>query len=94
VSRWLRVLGALILMTGLTTAGVAGWHLTRDTAFADAAAAYARHPDHPLFGADYYRAAAWHYGLVALVVGGLMTGLIAGNVLLGLGEVLRRLPPR
>jgi hypothetical protein len=94
VSAWLRALGAVVLVMGLATAAVAGYHLTRDTAFADAAAAYARHPEHPLFAADYYRAAAWHYGLVAFILGGLLIGLIAGSALLGLGEVLRRLPRR
>ena len=94
MSRWLRGLGTVVLVLGLTTAAVAGWHLTRDTAFADAAAAYARHPEHPLFEADYYRAAAWHYGLIAFVAGGLLIGLIAGSALLGLGTVLHRLPRR
>src|SRR5262249_40564943 len=94
VSGWLRVLGTLVLVLGPAPAAVAGWHLTRDTAFADAAAAYARHPEHPLFEADYYRAAAWHYGLIAFVVGALLIGLTAGSALLGLGEALRRLPRR
>jgi hypothetical protein len=94
VSGWLRVLGTLVLVLGLATAAVAGWHLTRDTAFADAAAAYARHPEHPLFEAAYYRAAAWHYGLIAFVVGGLLIGLTTGSALLGLAEALRRLPRR
>jgi hypothetical protein len=94
VSGWLRTLGLLVLAAGLVTATVAGWHLTRDVAFAEAAAAYARHPEHPLFQADYYVAAARHYGLVALVVGGLLTGLAGGSTLLGLGEALRRLPRR
>lgn len=94
MSGWLRALGTVVLLVGLATAAVAGWHLTRDTTFADAAAAYARHPEHPLFEADYYRAAAWHYGLVAFVVGGLLIGLAAGSVLLALGETLRRLPRR
>lgn len=94
MSRWLRGLGTVVLVLGLTTAAVAGWHLTRDTVFADAAAAYARHPEHPLFEVDYYRAAAWHYGLIAFVAGGLLIGLIAGSALLGLGTVLHRLPRR
>jgi hypothetical protein len=94
VSGWLRALGVVVLLGGLATAAVAGWHLTRDTSFADAAAAYARHPEHPLFEADYYRAAAWHYGLVAFVVGGILVGLTAGSALLALGETLRRIPRR
>jgi hypothetical protein len=94
VSGWLRALGALVLVAGLMTACVAGWHLTRDAAFAEAAAAYARHPEHPLFEAEYYRAAVWHYGLVGFVIIGIVGGLIAGSTLLGQGETMRRLPPR
>jgi len=94
VSTWLRALGALILLAGLATAAVAGWHLTRDTAYAEAAAAYERHPGHPLFQADYYVAAIRHYGLMALIAGGLLVGLGGGSALLGLGEILRRLARR
>ena len=94
MSRWLRALGAVLLTLGLATATVAGWYLARDTAYADAADAYSRHPGHPLFQADYYLAAATHFGLLALVVGGLLVGLAGGSALLGLGEVLRRLSRR
>jgi hypothetical protein len=94
VSGWLRALGAVVLVLGLGTAAVAGWHFTRDTQFAEILAAYERHPEHALFQADYWLAAARHYGLLALGVGGLLFGLAAGSALLGLGEVLHRLPRR
>jgi hypothetical protein len=90
----LRALGALVVVGGLVTATVAGWHLTRDTAYAEAVAAYQRHPGHPLFQADYYVAAVRHYGLLALACGGLLIGLAGGSTLLGLGELLRRVPRR
>jgi hypothetical protein len=94
VSAWLRALGALILVVGLATAAVAGWHLTRDTTYVEAAAAYDRHPGHPLFQADYYVAAARHYGLIIVIAAGLLVGLGGGSALLGLGEILRRLARR
>ena len=91
MSGWLRSLGTVLLVAGLATAGVAAWLLVRDIAFAEAAAAYARHPGHPLFQAEYYVAAARYYGLLALLVGGLVVGLGGGSVLIGVGQVLRRL---
>ncbi len=94
MSAWLRGLGAVVLVAGLTTGAWAGWHLMRDTAFVEAASAYARHPGHPLFQADYYIAAARHYGLLALAVGGVLVGLAGGSALIGIGEALRRLPRR
>lgn len=94
MSAWLRLLAVLVLVTGLTTATLAGWHAARDTAYVEAAAAYDRHPGHPLFQADYYIAAARHFGLMALAGLGLLVGLAGGSALFGLGEVLRRLPRR
>ncbi len=94
MSGWLRALGAAILLVGLATAAAAGWHLARDTAYVEAAAAYERHPGHPLFQADYYVAAGRHYGLMGLIAAGLLVGLGGGSALLGLGETLRRLPRR
>jgi hypothetical protein len=90
VSAWLRLLGVLLLIIGLGTAAAAGWHLAGDTAYAQAAAAYARHPGHPLFQADYYLAAIRHFGLIGLVVAGLLVGLAGGSALLALGALLRR----
>jgi hypothetical protein len=94
VSVWLRCLAIVVLLAGLTTATVSGWHLARDTAYGEAAAAYERHPGHPLFQADYYVAAVRHYGLMALTVIGVLIGLALSSVLFGLGLVLRRLPQR
>jgi len=94
VSVWLRTLGTLVMVVGLATAAIAGWHFTRDTQFAEVLAAYERHPEHALFQADYWIAAARHYGMLALAIVGLCFGLAAGSALMGLGEVLRRLPRR
>ena len=91
MSWWLRGLGIVLLAVGLGAAAWAGQILAGDTAFAEAAEAYARHPGHPLFQADYYVAAVHYYGMLALVVGGLLVGLGGGSMLLGLSAVLRRL---
>jgi hypothetical protein len=90
MSWWLRGLGIILLAVGLGVAAWAGQMVAGDTAFAEAAAAYARHPGHPLFQADYYVAAARYYGLFALVVGGLLIGLVGGSTLVGLSAVLQR----
>jgi len=90
----LRALGAAVMLAGVVAAGVAGWLVVGDTAYDEAAAAYARHPDHVLFRSEYLAAAARHFGLLAVAVGGLVGGAVVAAVLLGLAEVLRRLPPR
>ena len=94
MSLWLRTLGALIGLSGVLTAVLAGWHVTRDAAYAEAAAAYARHPDHPLFQADYYVAAARHFGLLTLVALGLLVGLGGGSALIALADLVRRVGRR
>jgi hypothetical protein len=89
----LRALGVLLALLGVLVAVVTGWLVLRDVGFADVAAAYARHPDHALFRAEYLTAAARHYGLLAASVGALLGGLAVGGGLLGIAELLRRLPP-
>jgi hypothetical protein len=91
---FLRGLGTLVMVLGLGVAGVAGWLLAGDVHFQEVAAAYARHPEHALFQADYWQAAARHYGLLAAFLGGLLGGLSLGGMLLALGELLRRVPSR
>lgn len=90
----LRAFGALLVILGVAVASVAAVMLLRDAQFAEVAAAYARHPDHALFRAEYLTAAARHYGLLAAGVGGLLAGLAGGGMLLGIGELLRRVPRR
>ena len=90
----LRALGAVLAILGLAVAAVSAVLVWRDVQFVEVAAAYARHPDHALFRAEYLSAAARHYGLLAASVGGLVGGLAGGGMLLGLGELLRRVPPR
>jgi len=90
----LRALGALLVILGVAVASVTAVMLLRDAQFAEAAAAYARHPDHALFRAEYLTAAARHYGLLAAGVGGLLAGLAGGGMLLGMSELLRRVPRR
>jgi hypothetical protein len=91
---FLRTLGVVVLVLGLATAGAAGMGLLGDTRFEEVAAAYARHPEHALFQAEYWIAAARHYGLVAAVIGGGLGGLSLGGILLALAELLRRAPRR
>jgi hypothetical protein len=91
---FLRALGSLVVAAGLLTAAVAGWLLAADTHFQEVAAAYGRHPEHALFQAEYWAAAARHYGLLAAAVGGLLGGLSLGGILLALGQLLRRIPAR
>ena len=91
---FLRALGSLVVAAGLLTAVVAGWLLAADTHFQEVAAAYGRHPEHALFQAEYWAAAARHYGLLAAAVGGLLGGLSLGGILLALGQLLRRIPAR
>ena len=86
----LRALGVLLVILGMIVAVVATVLVARDEQFAEIAAAYARHPDHALFRAEYLTAAARYYGLMAAGAGGLLAGLAAGAVLLGIGELLRR----
>ena len=90
----LRVLGGLLVMLGVVVAVVATVLVARDDQFAEVAAAYARHPDHALFRAEYLTAAARYYGLMAAGAGGLLAGLAGGGMLLGIGELLRRTPSR
>ena len=90
---FLRALGALVIVLGIGTASVSAWLLAGDEHFREVAAAYARHPEHALFQADYWQAAARHYGLLAAAVGGLLGGLSFGGILLALAELLRRTRP-
>jgi hypothetical protein len=89
---FLRTLGVLVLLVGLVTAVVAGWLLAGDAHFREVAEAYARHPEHALFQAEYWAAAARHYGLLLAAAAGLLGGLMFGGILLGLAAILRRLP--
>jgi hypothetical protein len=90
----LRALGVLLVMLGVVVAVLATVLVARDDQFAEVAAAYARHPDHALFRAEYLTAAARYYGLMAAGAGGLLAGLTGGGMLLGIGELLRRIPSR
>ena len=86
----LRALGAVVLLLGLGVAAVAAWNVMGDDHFQEVALAYARHPDHTLFQAEYWTAAVRHYALLATAIGGTLGGLIAGALLLGMAELLRR----
>ncbi len=91
---FLRLLGVAILIVGLAVAAVSAWLLAADTHFREVVAAYARHPEHPLFQGEYWVAAGRHYGLLAALLGGLLGGPSLGGILLALAELLRRVPPR
>jgi hypothetical protein len=87
---WLRVLGIVVLAAGLGIGGWAGTRAAGDVAFAEVVTAYERHPDHPLFQAEYYAAAGRHYGLVAGAIGSVAGGVVFGTMLLALAAILAR----
>ncbi|MGH7893204.1 MAG: hypothetical protein ACREQL_00965 [Candidatus Binatia bacterium] len=89
---WLRGLGIAVMALGFGVAGYAGTLALTDAEFAKARDAYERHQEHPLFQAEYYAAAARHYGLAAGAVGSVLGALVFGSILLGLGSVSARLP--
>lgn len=90
----LRALGAFLAILGVVGAVIAAVIVMRDEQFAEVAAAYARHPDHALFRAEYLTAAARHYGVLAAGLLGLLAGLAGGGILVGIAELLRRVPQR
>ncbi len=90
MSAWLRLLGIVVLAVGVGAGAYAATRAIGDTAFAEVAAQYERHPEHPLFQAEYYAAALRHYGLVAAAVGGILGGLVLGSLLLGVGTLVAR----
>ena len=92
MTAWLRVLGMVVLVLGVGAGAYAATSLAFDTGFAEIAAQYARHADHPIFQAEYYAAAVKHYGLVAGAIGGMLGGLVFGSLLFGLATVVARQP--
>ena len=92
MSGWLRLLGVVVLALGVGAGAYAGTRALGDAAFAEVSAQYAKHPDHPLFQAEYYATAARHYALVAGALGGILGGLVFGSLLLGLATVVARQP--
>jgi hypothetical protein len=88
---WLRLLGVVVLAAGI---GVGGWAGTRAAgdveAFAEVTKAYERHPEHPLFQAEFYAAAAKHYGLLGGAVAAVTGGVVVATVLLALAAILAR----
>lgn len=86
----LRLLGVLVLLGGLGGGALAGMLFLGDAHYAEVAAAYARHPTHALFQAEYWAASARHWGLLAASVGGVLVGLVWGGLLLGMATLLAR----
>lgn len=91
MATWLRLLGIVVLVLGVGAGSYAGTRALGDTAFAEVASQYAKHPEHPLFQAEYYASAGRHYGLVAAAIGGILGGLVFGSLLLGMAALL---PPK
>lgn len=87
---WLRLLGVVVLAAGLGIGGWAGTRAAFDEKFAEVATAYERHPEHPLFQAEYYVAAGQHYGLIAAAVGAVVGGVVFASMLLALAAILGR----
>lgn len=90
MTAWLRLLGVLVLALGIGLGAYAGTRAAGDVAFAEISSRYERHPEHPLFQAEYYAAAVRHYGLVASTVAGIMGGLVFGSMLLALATLVAR----
>jgi hypothetical protein len=94
MTAWLRLLGTVVLALGVGVGGWAGTRVAGDAEFAEVVARYERHPEHPLFQAEYYAAAARHYGLVAGAIGGILGGLVFGSLLLAMATLVARPVPR
>jgi hypothetical protein len=92
MSAWLRGLGIAVLALGLGFGGWAGTRAAGDAHFTEISEQYERHPDHPLFQAEYYAVASRHYTLVVGAVGGVLGGLVFGSMLLALGTLVVRTP--
>jgi len=90
MSGWLRLLGIVVLALGVGLGAYAGTRAAGDVEFAEIVTRYERHPEHPLFQAEYYAAAARHYGLVAGAVAGILGGLVFGSMLLALATLVAR----
>ncbi len=94
MSGFLRLLGVLLFVGGLATGVLTGWLFASDVGYAEISAAYARHPTHAIFQAEYWMASLRHWGLLAASVSSVLLGISVGGLLLGVAEVLRRLPRR
>jgi hypothetical protein len=92
MSAWLRLLGIVVLACGVGLGAYAATRVAGDTGFAEVAAQYERHPEHPLFQAEYYAAAFRHYGLVGGAVAGILGGLVFGSLLIGMATLVAREP--
>ena len=88
---WLRLLATVLLAGGLGVAGYAATRAAGDTAFAEAAMALARHPEHMMFQAEYYIAATRHYGLIGIAVAAGVGGVVFASLALGIAAILQRL---
>jgi hypothetical protein len=92
MTAWLRVLGIAVLALGIGGGTYAATRAAGDVAWQEIAAQYARHPDHPLFQAEYYGAAVRHYAFVAGAFAGILGGVVFGSLLLGVATLLGRSP--
>lgn len=86
------VVGWGVLALGIVVGAAALGTFVGDSRFAEVAEAYARHPDHALFQAQYWATALPHYGLLTLALLAPVVGLVAGVGLLAQAAILRRLP--
>ena len=94
MSGFLRLLGIVLLLGGLAAGAVTGWLFATDTVYEEITAAYARHPNHAIFQAEYWMASLRHWGLLAASIGSVVLALSVGSLLVGVAEVLRRVPRR
>jgi hypothetical protein len=88
---YLRVLGLVLLIGGLTIGAVAIGKAIGDEDFFKAGEALTRHPDHVLFQGEYYAALLRHIAYIGTAMLAGLLGVVGSAVLLGLHAVLRRL---
>ena len=88
---YLRVLGSVLLLSGLAIGAVATTKAIGDEAFSNASEALARHPDHVIFQGEYYAALVRHIVYITTAILAGMLGIIGSAVLFGLHAILRRL---
>lgn len=86
----LRIIGSVLLVGGLGIGVMAALAAIGDEGFFKARDALARHPEHMLFQAEYYRALARHIGLIATSAVAVLLGTVGGTIVLGLYGVMRR----
>ena len=94
MSRYLRVVGALLLFMGVVVCIVATRMTLADETYYQKALAVERHSDHILFQAEYQAALVRHVAYIVAAVMSALIGVVGSAVTFGLAAVLQRLDHR